>query len=99
MSNMTIGKMGIKGHLVMPQTIRKKLGLEQGSSVAWIVKDDGEVSIKAVTPPAPKDMSEFDLALKNMGMTYDEWREHRKDFARGWMKDKYNIDVDALPHE
>ena len=98
MANMTIGKMGMKGHLVMPQRIRKKLGLEQGSSVAWIVKEDGEVSIQAVSPPAQGEHSEFDAALKNMGMTYEEWRTRRSEFARKWMKEKYNIDVDALPN-
>lgn len=98
MSNMTIGKMGMKGHLVMPQNIRKKLGLDQGSSVAWIVKDDGEVSIQAVNPPAQNEESEFDAALKSMGMTYEQWRTSRSEFARKWMKEKYNIDLDTLPN-
>lgn len=39
-----------KGQVTVPQPIRKKLGLNPGDTVRWVVLDNGEVKIKRVDP-------------------------------------------------
>jgi AbrB family looped-hinge helix DNA binding protein len=48
--------MSSKGQVVIPEEIRKRLGLKAGSRFV-VVGDEGVVILKAISPPA---MSEFD---------------------------------------
>ncbi len=55
MPNLAITKMSSKGRVVIPEGIRKNLGLETGSQ--FIVASDKDVVIlKAITPSLVKDL-------------------------------------------
>jgi len=56
MSTLATTKMSSKGQVVIPEEIRKKLGLEAGTQLV-VVAGDGVVILKEITPPS---MSEFD---------------------------------------
>ena len=56
MSTLATTKMSSKGQVVIPEEIRKKLGLEPGTQLV-VVAGDGVVILKEITPP---EMSEFD---------------------------------------
>lgn len=43
------GKMGFKGHVVMPKAVRELLGIGQGSTVAWVITDDNRVEVRPIT--------------------------------------------------
>jgi len=77
MSTIEVVKMGVKGHLIMPQVIREKLGVDKGSNVAWVIKNNGEISIRALNEQTFEIENEFEKALKTAGITYDEWQENR----------------------
>ncbi len=98
MGQINTAKMGVNGLLVMPKDIRKMLGVEKGSTVAWVITDDERIEVRTVKDTTPDEPNEFDLALKELGMSYEDWRASRKKFAKKWMKERYNIDVDTLPH-
>lgn len=55
---MAVAKLTSKGQLVIPQTIRQHLHLQQGDSVDFIIQDDGEVVVR----PATRDVRD----LKNI---------------------------------
>jgi AbrB family looped-hinge helix DNA binding protein len=46
------GKMGFKGHVVMPKAVRELLGIGQGSIVAWVITDDNRVEVRTITEAA-----------------------------------------------
>jgi AbrB family looped-hinge helix DNA binding protein len=52
-------KMSSKGQVVIPEEIRKRLGLEAGAQFV-VVADKDTVIMKAISPPA---MEEFDSLL------------------------------------
>ena len=56
MSTIATTKMSSKGQVVIPETIRKKLGLKPGTEFV-VLADDGVVILKEITPPS---MSQFD---------------------------------------
>ena len=88
MSQITTGKMGIKGLIVMPQNIREMLGVEKGSTIAWVVTDDNRIEVRPLRPEAIEAPNEFELALKELGMTYEDWRAQRKQFAKKYRAEK-----------
>ena len=55
---MAVAKLTSKGQLVIPQSIRQHLHLQQGDSVDFIIQDDGEVVVR----PATRDVRD----LKNI---------------------------------
>ena len=60
MSKIATTKMSSKGQVVIPEEVRKALGLDAGSQ--FVVIGDGDVVIlKKITPPS---MSEFDEILR-----------------------------------
>ena len=60
MQNLATTKMSSKGQIVIPEIIRKRLGLKTG--VQFVVVGGGDVVIlKAIKPPS---MSEFDTLIK-----------------------------------
>lgn len=56
MADVATTKMSSKGQIVIPEDIRKKLGLQPGSQFVVIGEDD-TVILKMITAP---DMSQFD---------------------------------------
>ena len=56
MPNLATTKMSSKGQIVIPEGIRKRLGLKPGAQFV-VVGDKDVVILKAISPPS---MSEFD---------------------------------------
>ena len=81
MGQINTAKVGVNGLVVMPKDIRKKLGVEKGSTVAWVITDDQRIEVRTIKDTPPEAPNEFELALKDMGMTYEQWRANRKKLA------------------
>ena len=54
MSNLATTKMSSKGQVVIPEGIRKRLGLKAGAQFV-VVGDKDVVILKAINPPSMKD--------------------------------------------
>ena len=78
MNQITTGKMGVKGHVVMPQNVREMLGVGVGSTIAWVVTDDKRIEVRPVNEDAATDEQEFAEALRAAGLDYSEWRSNRR---------------------
>lgn len=50
-----------RGYLTVPQIVREKLGIKQGEEVAFVIKDNGEVTLRPTTEMAQKaaELDEF----------------------------------------
>lgn len=60
MANLATTKMSSKGQVVIPEDIRKRLGLKSGSQFV-VVGDKDVVILKSITTPG---MQEFDSLIK-----------------------------------
>jgi len=60
MASIATTKMSSKGQVVIPENIRKRLGLKAGSQFV-VVGDKGVVILKAISPPS---MNEFDELIQ-----------------------------------
>jgi AbrB family looped-hinge helix DNA binding protein len=60
METLATTRMSSKGQVVIPESIRKRLDLKEGSQFL-VVGDDDVVILKVVTPP---DMNEFNTLIK-----------------------------------
>jgi bifunctional DNA-binding transcriptional regulator/antitoxin component of YhaV-PrlF toxin-antitoxin module len=81
------GRIGIKGHVVMPASVRRLLGVDQGSSIAWIIQDDGHVRVRALNAKTFELEDEFTRALEKAGLSYSDWRANKsKAFAKAYPK-------------
>ena len=60
MSNLATTKMSSKGQVVIPEEIRKQLGLEAGAQFVVVAGKDA-VILKTISPPS---MAEFDELLR-----------------------------------
>ena len=60
MTELTTTKMSSKGQVVIPEDIRKRLGLEAGSQFI-VVADKDAVILKTISPPS---MAEFDELIR-----------------------------------
>ena len=78
MTNLATTKMSSKGQVVIPEEIRKRLGLKAGAQFVVVAEND-TVIMKAISPPA---MDEFDALLA----------EARKQAKKAGMK-KADIDA------
>ena len=61
MSELATTKMSSKGQVVIPEDIRKRLGLEAGSQFVVVAGKDA-IILKTISPPS---MDEFDELIKN----------------------------------
>ena len=75
MSSISTTKMSSKGQVVIPEDIRKKLGLKSGSRF-MVLGDKDVVILKTISPPS---MKEFDdiikkarLQAKKAGLTEED---------------------------
>ncbi len=59
MSNLATTKMSSKGQVVIPEGIRKRLGLKAGAQFV-VVADKDVVILKAISPPS---MEDFDALI------------------------------------
>jgi len=59
MTNFATTKMSSKGQVVIPEEIRKRLGLEAGAQFVVVAEND-TVIMKAISPPS---MDEFDTLV------------------------------------
>lgn len=59
MTNLATTKMSSKGQVVIPEEIRKRLGLEAGAQFVVLAEND-TVIMKAIAPPS---MDEFDALI------------------------------------
>jgi len=59
MTDLATTKMSSKGQVVIPEEIRKRLGLEAGSQFVVVAEKD-TVIMKAISPPS---MGEFDTLI------------------------------------
>ena len=60
MAELATTRMSSKGQVVIPEEIRKRLGLEAGSQFV-VVASKGVVILKTISPPS---MGEFDTLLR-----------------------------------
>ncbi len=60
MSELATTKMSSKGQVVIPEDIRKRLGLEAGSQFVVVAGKDA-IILKTISPPS---MDEFDVLIK-----------------------------------
>ena len=71
MPNLATTKMSSKGQVVIPEGIRKRLGLKTGAQFV-VVGDKDVVILKAISPPSMEDfdalISEARRQAKNAGM-------------------------------
>jgi AbrB family looped-hinge helix DNA binding protein len=65
MGNIATTKMSSKGQIVIPEEIRKELGLESGSQFV-VIGDKDVVILKSITPPS---LDEFDHLIKKARST------------------------------
>lgn len=72
MSTISTTKMSSKGQVVIPEDIRKKLGLKSGSRF-MVLGDKDVVILKTITPPSMEDfdniISKARKQAKNAGLT------------------------------
>ena len=61
--NLATTKMSSRGQVVIPESIREKLGLEAGVQFAVVGQDD-VVMLKVVTPPSIKEYAELTKRLR-----------------------------------
>lgn len=64
MAELATTKMSSKGQVVIPEEIRKRLGLEAGTQFV-VLADEGTVIMKAISPPS---MDEFDDLVEEARM-------------------------------
>ena len=77
MSSISTTKMSSKGQVVIPDDIRKKLGLKSGSRFV-VVGDKDVVILKTISPPSMKEFDEIikkaRRQAKEAGLTKEEIR-------------------------
>ncbi|HQZ99944.1 MAG TPA: hypothetical protein PLJ62_07095 [Thermoflexales bacterium] len=67
-----------RGYLTVPQIVREKLGIKQGEEVAFVIKDNGEVTLPPTTEMAQK-AAELDEFFLETGIPYETWdKQSRK---------------------
>ena len=71
MANLATTKMSSKGQVVIPESIRKRLGLKAGAQFV-VVGDKDVVILKAISPPSMEDfdtlISEANKQARKAGM-------------------------------
>lgn len=88
MNNIAVCKVQERGYITIPQVVRKKLGVKRGESIAFILKEDGEIAVEKVAA-GKKDLDsvmnlldDMSASLKAKGVSFDDLmqtgREERK---------------------
>jgi AbrB family looped-hinge helix DNA binding protein len=77
MPNLATTKMSSKGQVVIPEGIRKRLGLKAGAQFV-VVGDKDVVILKAISPPS---MEDFDALISEARKQARKARMKRSDIA------------------
>ncbi len=89
-------KMGSRGQITIPQDVRQKIGLVEGSILVFEVREDGIFMRPAIpTPMKPEEYSNYRKAEFLLNNTTDEQDYQR---ARAEVK-KLGLDPDTIDHE
>ena len=86
--------MGKRGAIIVPASLRKRFGIEEGSLVIAEEKDDGILLRPAIVVPVerytPERKAEF---LLSNAVDANDYREARKEVR------KLGLDPDKIPHQ
>lgn len=62
-----------RGVITIPQSVRERLGIKKGSTIAFVENDEGRVEIRVVEDAFIAAIDEIGDALKERGMTMAQW--------------------------
>ncbi len=97
MASVETTKLGDKGTLVLPQAVRKLLGAKKGSVIAFVITDDKRVEVRALEADVMAALDEIGAALREQGVTLEQWMKDGRAIRRKLLKEMYDIDPDAPP--
>ena len=79
-----------KGQVTIPTKIRKKLNIKQGDMVSFVETKDG-VLIKPAEVIITEALDEIGKALKEEGITLEEWIERGREIRGQLLEEMYGI--------
>ena len=79
-----------KGQVTIPTKIRKKLNLKKGDMVSFIETKDG-VLIKPAEVLVTEALDEIGRALKEEGITLEEWIERGREIRGQLLEEMYGL--------
>lgn len=79
-----------KGQVTIPTKIRKKLNLQKGDMVSFVETKDG-VLIKPVEVLLTEALDEIGKALKEEGITLEEWIERGREIRGQLLEEMYGL--------
>jgi AbrB family looped-hinge helix DNA binding protein len=82
MASVATTKLSSKGQVVIPEEVRKQLGLKAGDQFVVVGEDDA-VILKAITPPSIRD---FDAIIEKARKQARATRMKRSDIAKAIAK-------------
>ena len=78
MGKVATTKLSSKGQVVIPEEVRKRLGLKAGDPFI-VIGDDDVIILKSIAPPSMKD---FDQLIQNARLKARSARMKRSDIAK-----------------
>jgi AbrB family looped-hinge helix DNA binding protein len=93
MAGSTLVRVQEKGQVTLPARIRKQLGIQKGDLVSVTETSDGVL----ITPQkviALRALDEIGRALREQGVTLEEWIESGREERDELLKELYDIDPD-----
>jgi len=94
MANLQSARVGKRGSIIVPASLRKRFGIEEGTLVTAEEKDDGILIRPAVLVPVerytPERKAEF---LLSNALDAEDYRQARKEVR------KLGLDPDSIPHQ
>jgi len=94
MANWQSARVGKRGSIIVPASLRKRFGIEEGTLVTAEEKDDGILIRPAVLVPVerytPERKAEF---LLSNALDAEDYRQARKEVR------KLGLDPDSIPHQ
>ncbi|MBN1453703.1 MAG: AbrB/MazE/SpoVT family DNA-binding domain-containing protein [Anaerolineales bacterium] len=79
-----------KGQVTIPTKIRRKLNLQQGDLVSFVETKDG-VLIKPAEVLLTETLDEIGKALKEEGITLEEWIERGREIRGQLLEEMYGL--------
>lgn len=64
-----------RGTVTIPQSVRDRLGVSKGSTLAFIETDDGRIEIRALEADLIAALDDLGDTLKQQGLTLQQWIE------------------------
>ncbi|MCL4507706.1 MAG: AbrB/MazE/SpoVT family DNA-binding domain-containing protein [Chloroflexi bacterium] len=94
MASVETTKLGDKGTIVLPQAVRELLGAKKGSVIAFVITDDERVEVRTLEAATIAALDEIGAALKEKGITPEQWMKEGRAIRRKLIKEMYDIDAD-----